>query len=127
MKSTRHMCFLRSAKCGLCLYVLSLHDSQLLQMCEQAAEAHKSKGAIQLSRRSRTSSDPGQLTKSSVDAILSNNGSAATSQVRSCLCLPFFLYRLGFWFTLWNLFLYWAGCCFGRPEVSDFRFLMCLL
>lgn len=67
----------------------------IIQMCEQAAEAHKSKGAIQLSRRSRTSSDPGQLTKSSVDAILSNNGSAATSQTNetpskifliNCLC-----------------------------------------
>ncbi|KAF7127531.1 hypothetical protein RHSIM_Rhsim11G0036600 [Rhododendron simsii] len=67
----------------------------IIQMCEQAAEAHKSKGAIQLSRRSRTSSDSGQLSKSSVDAILSNNGSAATSQTNetpskifliNCLC-----------------------------------------
>ncbi|KAI8530809.1 hypothetical protein RHMOL_Rhmol11G0088400 [Rhododendron molle] len=67
----------------------------IIQMCEQAAEAHKSKGAIQMSRRSRTSSDPGQLTKSSVDAILSNNDSAATSQTNetpskifliNCLC-----------------------------------------
>lgn len=67
----------------------------IIQMCEQAAEAHKSKGAIQLSRRSRTSSDPGQLSKPSVDAILSNNGSAATSQTSetpskifliNCLC-----------------------------------------
>ncbi|KAH7835466.1 hypothetical protein Vadar_026331 [Vaccinium darrowii] len=67
----------------------------IIQMCEQAAEAHKSKGAVQLSRRSRTSSDPGQLSKPSVDAILSNNGSAATSQTSetpskifliNCLC-----------------------------------------
>ncbi|MCI19101.1 conserved oligomeric Golgi complex subunit 6-like, partial [Trifolium medium] len=48
-------------------------------MCEQAAEAHKSKGAGNSSRRSRISTDPGQLTKSSVDAILSNSRSTSSS------------------------------------------------
>lgn len=53
-------------------------DFLCLQMCEQAAEAHKSKTGGHLSRRSRTSSDSSQLTKSSVDALLS---STAPSQV----------------------------------------------
>lgn len=45
----------------------------IVQMCEQAAEAHKSKGS--LSRRSRTSSDLGSNKRDSlsVDAILSKN------------------------------------------------------
>lgn len=50
-------------------------------MCEQAAEAHKSKGAGHSSRSRRMSSDPGQLSKSAVDAILLNNNSATFSQV----------------------------------------------
>lgn len=55
--------------------------SYLLQMCEQAAEAHKSKGGSHSSRRSRMSSDSGQLTRSSVDAILSNSRSSSSSFV----------------------------------------------
>lgn len=49
-------------------------------MCEQAAEAHKSKGAGHLTRR-RMNSDPGQINKSSVDALLSNNNPAPSLQV----------------------------------------------
>lgn len=59
--------------------------SYLLQMCEQAAEAHKSKAAGNSSRRSRMSSDSGQLTKSSVDAILSNSRSASSLVCSSSL------------------------------------------
>lgn len=55
--------------------------NSLLQMCEQAAEAHKSKGGGHSSRRSRMSSDSGLANKSSVDAILSNSSSAPLSQV----------------------------------------------
>lgn len=53
-------------------------------MCEQAAEAHKSKGAIQSSRRNRIGSDPAQHRKSSVDAILDSSSSAVSSQVGIC-------------------------------------------
>ena len=62
-------------------------------MCELAAEAHKSKGAIHSSsfRRSRTTSDPGQFGKSSVDAILANSNSLATSQVCICFDTPYIL------------------------------------
>ncbi|XWS38850.1 hypothetical protein CRYUN_Cryun19dG0165700 [Craigia yunnanensis] len=64
-------------------------------MCEQAAEAHKSKGAGHSSRTSQMSSDSGQRSKSAVDAILSNNNSATLSQnseapskifLVNCLC-----------------------------------------
>lgn len=46
-------------------------------MCEQAAEAQKSKGA--LARRGRTSSDPSGNSRDSisVDAILSKNSSTS--------------------------------------------------
>ncbi|XP_040986918.1 conserved oligomeric Golgi complex subunit 6 [Juglans microcarpa x Juglans regia] len=60
--------------------VISALLDPIIQMCEQAAEAHKSKGANYSSRRSRLSSDPGQMSKSSVDAILSNSSSASSSQ-----------------------------------------------
>lgn len=50
-------------------------------MCEQAAEAHKSKGGGYSSRRNRLSSDSNQLNKSSVDAILSNNDTLSAPQV----------------------------------------------
>lgn len=50
-------------------------------MCEQAAEAHKSKGSIQSSRRSRASTDQGQFSKSSVDAMLVHSRSAHAYQV----------------------------------------------
>ncbi|WOK99928.1 conserved oligomeric Golgi complex subunit 6 [Canna indica] len=50
----------------------------LVQMCEKAAEAHKSKGAV--SRRSRTSSDLGSSSRDSltVDAMLSKKTSNLT-------------------------------------------------
>ncbi|XP_077253885.1 oligomeric golgi complex subunit [Tasmannia lanceolata] len=53
----------------------------IVQMCEQAAEAHKSKGVINSSRRRRMSSDPGQINKdsSSFDAILTRNNSSAST------------------------------------------------
>ncbi|KAK0585775.1 hypothetical protein LWI29_033893 [Acer saccharum] len=76
--------------------VISALLDPIVQMCEQAAEAHKSKGAGHLSRRSsRMSSDNGQLNKSSVDAILSNSSSASSAQntetpskvfLINCLC-----------------------------------------
>ncbi|XWS62266.1 hypothetical protein CRYUN_Cryun07bG0195500 [Craigia yunnanensis] len=75
--------------------VISALLDPIIQMCEQAAEAHKSKGAGHSSRRGRMSSDSGQLSKSAVDAILSNNNSATFSQnieapskifLINCLC-----------------------------------------
>ncbi|CAL0314243.1 unnamed protein product [Lupinus luteus] len=75
--------------------VISAILDPIIQMCEQAAEAHKSKGAGHLSRRSRMSSDNGQLTRSPVDAILSSSSSASFSQTSetpsmifliNCLC-----------------------------------------
>ncbi|KAL2236786.1 conserved oligomeric Golgi complex subunit 6 [Sesamum indicum] len=75
--------------------VISALLDPIIQMCEQAAEAHKSKGVIQSSRRSRVSSDPGQARRSSIDAILDNSSSAPSSQIRetpsrifliNCLC-----------------------------------------
>lgn len=66
-----------------------------MQMCEQAAEAHKSKGAIQSSRRSRTSSDPSQLHRSSIDTILDNGRSISVSQVYILFsCFPMRIYTL---------------------------------
>lgn len=55
-------------------------------MCEQAAEAHKSKGVSHASRR-RASSDSGQISKSSVDALLSNNSPATSSKVLPVLSM----------------------------------------
>ncbi|XP_075484675.1 conserved oligomeric Golgi complex subunit 6-like isoform X1 [Primulina tabacum] len=75
--------------------VISALLDPIIQMCEQAAEAHKSKGVIQSSRRSRGSSDPAQLRRSSIDAILDNSSSTPLSQIRevpskifliNCLC-----------------------------------------
>lgn len=75
--------------------VISALLDPIIQMCEQAAEAHKSKGTIQLSRRSRTGSDPSQLRKSSIDAILDSGRSISVSQTAetpskifliNCLC-----------------------------------------
>ncbi|KAI5656562.1 hypothetical protein M9H77_25355 [Catharanthus roseus] len=75
--------------------VISAFLDPIIQMCEQAAEAHKSKGAIHSSRRNRMSSDPSQLRKSSIDAILDNNSSSPLSQTNetpakifliNCLC-----------------------------------------
>lgn len=75
--------------------VISALLDPIIQMCEQAAEAHKSKGLGASSRRSRMSSDSHQLSKSSVDALLSDSGSVAASQssetpskifLINCLC-----------------------------------------
>ncbi|KAK6158558.1 hypothetical protein DH2020_005872 [Rehmannia glutinosa] len=75
--------------------VISALLDPIIQMCEQAAEAHKSKGVNQSSRRSRVSSDPAQLRRSSIDALLDNSSSALSSQIRekpsrifliNCLC-----------------------------------------
>ncbi|CAK7340516.1 unnamed protein product [Dovyalis caffra] len=74
--------------------VISAILDPIIQMCEQAAEAHKSKGVGYASRR-RTSSDSGQINKSSVDALLSNSSSATSSKnsetpskifLINCLC-----------------------------------------
>lgn len=62
----------------LLLYVYCLSS---MQMCEQAAEAHKSKGAIHSSRRNRITSDPSQHRRSSVDALLDGKSSASLPQV----------------------------------------------
>ncbi|KAK3029737.1 hypothetical protein RJ639_038014 [Escallonia herrerae] len=60
--------------------VISALLDPIIQMCEQATEAHKSKGTIQSSRSRRMSSDPGQLSKSSVDSILANSSVTPSSQ-----------------------------------------------
>lgn len=52
-------------------------------MCEQAAEAHKAKGAIHSSRRSRMSSDASQISRdSTVDAILTGSNSGLPAKVQ---------------------------------------------
>ncbi|XP_028094755.1 conserved oligomeric Golgi complex subunit 6-like [Camellia sinensis] len=75
--------------------VISALLDPIIQICEQAVEAHKSKGAIHSFRRNKTTSDPSQLSKSSVDAILANSNTLATSQTSetpskifliNCLC-----------------------------------------
>ncbi|KAF2308972.1 hypothetical protein GH714_026415 [Hevea brasiliensis] len=74
--------------------VISAILDPIIQMCEKAAEAHKSKGVGHLTRR-RMSSDSVQINKSSVDALLSNSSSAPSSQnsetpskifLINCLC-----------------------------------------
>ncbi|KAG7648182.1 putative oligomeric Golgi complex subunit 6 protein [Arabidopsis thaliana] len=71
--------------------VLSALLDPIIKMCEQAAEAHKSKKSGQLPRRSRTSTDSSQLT--SVDALLSsspsppqNNETPSKIFLINCLC-----------------------------------------
>ncbi|CAN8313866.1 unnamed protein product [Cochlearia groenlandica] len=71
--------------------VLSALLDPIIKMCEQAAEAHKSKISGQLSRRNRTSSNSSQLT--SVDALLSNSPSPPQNNetpskifLINCLC-----------------------------------------
>ncbi|KAF7809531.1 conserved oligomeric Golgi complex subunit 6 [Senna tora] len=75
--------------------VISAILDPIIQMCEQAAEAHKSKGVGHSSRRSRISSDSSPITKSPVDAILSTSSSTLPSQTSetpskifliNCLC-----------------------------------------
>ncbi|XP_010499722.1 PREDICTED: conserved oligomeric Golgi complex subunit 6 isoform X1 [Camelina sativa] len=71
--------------------VLSALLDPIIKMCEQAAEAHKSKKSGHLRRRSRTSTDSSQLT--SVDALLSsspsppqNNETPSKIFLINCLC-----------------------------------------
>ncbi|KAL9241180.1 hypothetical protein vseg_015321 [Gypsophila vaccaria] len=75
--------------------VISALLDPIIQMCGQAAEAHKSKGMGHSSRRNRMSSDSNQLNKSSVDAILTNSNPVSASQsietpskifLINCLC-----------------------------------------
>ncbi|KAK9946808.1 hypothetical protein M0R45_012251 [Rubus argutus] len=74
--------------------VISALLDPIIQICEQAAEAHKSKGVGISSRRSRMSSDSGHFSKSSVDALLSSSSapSPQSSETSSkvflinCLC-----------------------------------------
>nr|XP_011459070.1 PREDICTED: conserved oligomeric Golgi complex subunit 6 [Fragaria vesca subsp. vesca] len=74
--------------------VISALLDPIIQISEQAAEAHKSKGAGHSSRRNRMSSDSGKFSKSSVDALLSSSStpSPQSSETSSkiflinCLC-----------------------------------------
>ncbi|CAH9077587.1 unnamed protein product [Cuscuta europaea] len=74
--------------------VISALLDPIIQICEQAAEAHKSKGTIQSLRKSRTSSDPIQLRRSSIDAIVETGRSTPSFQSErpakifliNCLC-----------------------------------------
>lgn len=84
-----------SGKKGAFDPVLSALLDPIIQMCEQAAEVHKSKGAGHISRRGRMNSDSSQNSKSSVDALLSQSGPAPASQdtetpskifLINCLC-----------------------------------------
>ncbi|KAI3911999.1 hypothetical protein MKW98_010943 [Papaver atlanticum] len=63
--------------------VISALLDPVVQMCEKAAEAHKSKRATNSLRRSRTSSGSNHFStdsSASVDAILSNSSSNSSSQ-----------------------------------------------
>ncbi|MCD7451000.1 Golgi transport complex subunit 6 [Datura stramonium] len=75
--------------------VISALLDPIIQMCEQAAEAHKSKGSIHSSRRNKINSDPSQHRRTSVDALLDGNSSAPLLQTSetpakifliNCLC-----------------------------------------
>ncbi|XP_051137296.1 conserved oligomeric Golgi complex subunit 6 [Andrographis paniculata] len=75
--------------------VISALLDPIIQMCEQAAEAHKSKGITPSPRRIKPSPDASQLRRSSIDAILDNGSSALSTQIRetpsrifliNCLC-----------------------------------------
>lgn len=67
--------------------VISALLNPIIQMCEQAAEAYKSKGLSQSYRKNSTGFDSGhklgKRTSSSMEDILSNNVSAPSSQVES--------------------------------------------
>lgn len=75
--------------------VISALLDPIIQMCEQAAEAHKSKGSMHSSRRNRITSDPNQHRRTSVDALLDGNSAAPLPQTSetpakifliNCLC-----------------------------------------
>lgn len=68
-----------AAKLSLCTIFLFGACSQ---MCEQAAEAHKSKGVAPSPRRFKASPDASQFRRSSIDAILDNTSSTLSTQVR---------------------------------------------
>ncbi|KAL9249065.1 Conserved oligomeric Golgi complex subunit 6-like protein, partial [Drosera capensis] len=70
--------------------VISALIDPIIQMCEQAAEAHKSKGSIHLE----------ELSKSSVDVILANNGTVSSSQSSE---------------TPWTIFLINCLCAIQQP------------
>ncbi|CAN1306266.1 Conserved oligomeric Golgi complex subunit 6 [Linum perenne] len=82
-----------SAKTADFSLVISALLDPIIQMCEQAAEAHKSKGGGHLSRRKSLGSN--QDNKSSVESLLSNGSSVPSSQntetpskifLVNCLC-----------------------------------------
>lgn len=95
-----------------CFSYRKLHP--IMQMCEQAAEAHKSKGSIHSSRRSRTSSDPNLHRKSSIDAIFDSHSSTPLSQVH--ILFPFFC---SCFFTL-------VLPIFPFLDISYEKFIVCL-
>ncbi|KAL8150974.1 hypothetical protein V2J09_020782 [Rumex salicifolius] len=73
--------------------VISALLDPIIQMCEQAAEAHKSKGTVTSRRRANT--EVPQVKKSSVDALLTNSNSGSPPQSNetpskifliNCLC-----------------------------------------
>lgn len=75
--------------------VISALLDPIIQICEQAMEAHKSKGSIESSRRSRTRTDVAQSRRSSVDAILASSSQVTPSKnnetpskifIINCLC-----------------------------------------
>ncbi|PWA62114.1 conserved oligomeric complex COG6 protein [Artemisia annua] len=74
--------------------VISALLDPIIQICEQAMEAHKSKGSIDSSRRNRTRSDVSQSRRSSVDAILAtssqippkNKETPSKIFIINCLC-----------------------------------------
>ncbi|KAM0036159.1 putative oligomeric Golgi complex subunit 6 protein [Helianthus debilis subsp. tardiflorus] len=75
--------------------VISALLDPIIQICELAMEAHKSKGSIESSRRNRTKTDVGQSRRSSVDAILAsssqvfpskNNETTSKIFIINCLC-----------------------------------------
>ncbi|KAK1430282.1 hypothetical protein QVD17_12919 [Tagetes erecta] len=75
--------------------VISALLDPIIQICEQAMEAHKSKGSIDSSRRNRTKPDASQSRRSSVDALLAtssqvfpskNNETTSKIFIINCLC-----------------------------------------
>lgn len=99
--------FIGSPHLHVVLLVLILTSWPTLQMCEQAAEAQKSKGA--LARRGRTSSEPigSKRDSISVDAILSKKSS--TSVLVSSIIL--FVYHVHRNVNPLELWLLWSNLC----------------
>ncbi|RVX14535.1 Conserved oligomeric Golgi complex subunit 6 [Vitis vinifera] len=104
--------------------VISALLDPIIQMCEQAAEAHKSKGVTHSSRRSRASTESGQMSKSSFDAILSNSGSTLFSQVTFFPVFSTAIIDVGDWLRN-SLMVYGVHCASaaGHPlELSEISF-----